>query len=132
MQYGHAPDMARYFVLYMDTRWIWRDISCSIWTRAGYGAIFRAQIVSGNIARYRHASHLALHTQQAAGREGIEGAGMGPDGTGGVLGEGGVLGGGWGGSWRGRSVGSGLAGVVEAGGLRENLGLVWDSGRWTK
>ena len=47
----------------MDTRRIWRDISCSIWTRAGYGAIFRAQIVSGNIARYRNASHLALHTQ---------------------------------------------------------------------
>ena len=35
-----------------------------IWTRAGYGAIFCAQIVSGNITRYRHASHLALHTQQ--------------------------------------------------------------------
>ena len=37
-----------------------------MWTRAGYGAIFRAQIVSGNITRYRHTSHLALHTQHNA------------------------------------------------------------------
>ena len=43
-----------------------------------------------------------------------------------------MLGGGWIGSWRGRSVGRRLAGVVEAGVLGETLGLLWDSGRWTE